>query len=628
MEWIFGPNGIAGPEGLGDGNLETFKGDPMKSLAREICQNSLDACRDKDEPVTVEFMLYDVAVGSFPGLSELGDIVEKCEEYWEKDKNKKTKAFFRDAKRALNSEKIKVLRISDYNTKGLLGAFDKENVLNSWTGLVTGSSMSVKEDENAGGSYGIGKNAPFVNSYLQTVFYRTYAQDETCATQGVAHLASFIDERYPEKEQLRRSLGFFADENGEPLVSIPQLDAIYNRTEYGTDLFIPAFKVEDDWVTRMSAEIMDNFLMSIYDGKLEVKIGSYGAVGNDITKESMNKIIARCEKEIKEARGFAEVLRADKSEIEEVERDFFGMGKLRIRLLFGKKDLNQKILVVRSSGMKIAEVPRLPRQISFSGILELVGDDINAFFRGMETPQHDKWEPKRHPDDPKDARNKKTELENWVLQIIEKKVLERVGDTTEIESFDFFNSSHDDARLESDDEGNSLIEKNTTYDFDDRPVATKNYESTGKRGNNATKGFVDPEGDATGFRHKTGSKGVSPVGRKAIINPLGPDSVNAGMRKVAYRARVIKDAKSADKLFLSTAEPIKDALVEIVTVGENGKAVPLKVTEAFCDAANVYCKNGKIYIDSLESDEKIRIQFKLEEERNFALGVKVYGNKE
>ena len=53
--WRFVGNNYATETGLDTADMETFKKDPISSLAREICQNSLDARLDTSKPVTVEF---------------------------------------------------------------------------------------------------------------------------------------------------------------------------------------------------------------------------------------------------------------------------------------------------------------------------------------------------------------------------------------------------------------------------------------------------------------------------------------------------------------------------------------------------------------------------------------------
>ena len=43
MKWNFPSNNKGDIIGIGHSGIETYQGTPLKSLAREICQNSLDA---------------------------------------------------------------------------------------------------------------------------------------------------------------------------------------------------------------------------------------------------------------------------------------------------------------------------------------------------------------------------------------------------------------------------------------------------------------------------------------------------------------------------------------------------------------------------------------------------------
>lgn len=52
---VFPSRGYGETEGFSNPGLEMFKGEPIRAMAREICQNSLDAVRDANEPVRIEF---------------------------------------------------------------------------------------------------------------------------------------------------------------------------------------------------------------------------------------------------------------------------------------------------------------------------------------------------------------------------------------------------------------------------------------------------------------------------------------------------------------------------------------------------------------------------------------------
>lgn len=618
MNWYFSSRSGGEIEGLGNGGLEMFKGDRLKALAREICQNSLDARNDKSKPVRVEFKIQDVKSSEFPGLMELEHVINKCVDFWKDDANRKTQVFLERALMALSSSSIRVMRISDYNTSGLVGAYEFDNYKTPWTGLVKSSAVSVKSNSSAAGSYGIGKNAPFVNSDLQTVFYRTYDIEGKRANLGVARLMSFKDESYDDGDTVRRSVGYFGDDQGNPVCQIEKLDNLHQRTEYGTDLFVPAFQYDDNWIDRMVGEILDNFLMSIYYENLEVTIGSV-----EINKSELGHLFGRFGKYAKDAYQFYKVLRSNEDELADAKTSFHGMGNLRIRLLY-KSDQNQKILVVRNSGMKIAEIPKLPKIISFSGILELEGDDLNEYFREMETPQHNKWEPGRHTN-PEEAKIYLEELEKWVRNIIDEKVNQSIGEEMDLDTFEYFNGKDGD---DTEKDGESMKDSVVEADFQFQKKRSKSYSSSGKNGSNRERGFVDDDGEEIGYRHRSGGGSRTTKGRKAIVNPLGPDVVTTGRKKVALKARVIKETKLSDKIIISSSEGIRDAIIEIGTMGENGKSLPLFVESVSSDSINVYCKNGKIYVDEIAAGQKATMNIGLGIEHNFALGVTVYGNKQ
>lgn len=58
--WRFPDNNYTSENGLDTSDMEMFKKDPVSSLAREICQNSIDAAYG-EKPVRVEFKLFTVA---------------------------------------------------------------------------------------------------------------------------------------------------------------------------------------------------------------------------------------------------------------------------------------------------------------------------------------------------------------------------------------------------------------------------------------------------------------------------------------------------------------------------------------------------------------------------------------
>ena len=58
INWRFPPNNGGTIQGFNDSGIATFKGAELyNNLAREICQNSLDAKREDEDHVVVKFDL-------------------------------------------------------------------------------------------------------------------------------------------------------------------------------------------------------------------------------------------------------------------------------------------------------------------------------------------------------------------------------------------------------------------------------------------------------------------------------------------------------------------------------------------------------------------------------------------
>ncbi len=155
---------------IGEAGVETFKGSPLDTLAREICQNSLDAKLNNEFPVTVEFEEFKLSIRQLNSSHELVDAFNKSIDFWNRLDDKKTVEFFKNALKIMEEDEISVLRVSDFNTTGLTGSNQEYGT--AWYNLVKSSGVSDKGGAS-GGSYGIGKSAPYVCSKLRTIYYST-----------------------------------------------------------------------------------------------------------------------------------------------------------------------------------------------------------------------------------------------------------------------------------------------------------------------------------------------------------------------------------------------------------------------------------------------------------------------
>lgn len=217
LAWRF-PQLDGGEEhGINDGGIATFKGSELyDNLAREICQNSLDAKAPGKETVVVEFNSVSLKKSQHSALMGLDAIVRDCEDYWREKSEPKLDAFLAEAKEKLSRDEIDFLVISDYNTMGLSGARVDIRQKSVWRALTHSSGVTQKE-QGSGGSYGIGKNAPFACSSFRTIFYNTFALDDGVkAFQGVARLVTHFQDG-----QSTQGVGFFQNKTTkEPIFAM------------------------------------------------------------------------------------------------------------------------------------------------------------------------------------------------------------------------------------------------------------------------------------------------------------------------------------------------------------------------------------------------------------------------
>lgn len=115
--WCFPSHGYAETEGFSNAGLAEFRGNPLWALAREVCQNSLDASDGSGKPVRVEFHKTFIEIVQFPRMNQFKTIIDACQEFWGVEVDVNTKSFLTRARRSFITKKFFVLRVSDFNTK-------------------------------------------------------------------------------------------------------------------------------------------------------------------------------------------------------------------------------------------------------------------------------------------------------------------------------------------------------------------------------------------------------------------------------------------------------------------------------------------------------------------------------
>ncbi|QYK65733.1 MULTISPECIES: hypothetical protein [Paenibacillus] len=405
INWNFPPNNYGQVTGLNDAGIETFKGNPWDSLAREINQNSCDArVSGSIEPVRVEFEVKELPASAFPRKDMFINVLNQSLDYWKE--NAKTVSFFEQALNVMQAETIKFLKISDYNTTGLTGANQGHH--GGWHNLIKSVGSSNK-DSKSGGSFGIGKHAPFACSDLRTVFYSTKDQHGVEAFQGVSKLVT----HYDEKGEPTQGTGYYGQvEKNEPILLQEQINEFFRRDETGTDVFIAGFNAEEEWETKVIRSVLESFFVAILDQKLIVKVGE-----TEINAETIPSILGQYTKGESDCLSYSYYEAYTLSNTSKfVLNNFEGFGEIRMYILPGK-DAPKRVAMVRSTGMKIYDKGSFRTPFKFSGVLIADGDEINEFLRKIEPPTHTAWEAERH-DDPNYAKGIIKKLYGWMNEQI------------------------------------------------------------------------------------------------------------------------------------------------------------------------------------------------------------------
>ena len=278
----FLPNEAGEKEGLGDAGIETFRDTPYASCAREAGQNSRDAA--KERPVRITFNIRRVGHDEFPSYAELRDAIESCRAEASQDREI---AFFDNAADVIGKSRIPVLEIADSNTTGLTGPPNHHGT--PFHSLVKATGVTVKSDADAGGSFGIGKNASFAVSDLQTVLYSSVYEDPECgneafAAQGKVKLVSHTG----ADNDPRRATGYWGNPKRFSAVTSPsQVPDWMRRSTVGTTIFCMGFRESEDWAERMTYSLVSNFFCAVHRQEMNFEVDSGRIAINKNTLENL-----------------------------------------------------------------------------------------------------------------------------------------------------------------------------------------------------------------------------------------------------------------------------------------------------------------------------------------------------
>lgn len=408
--WRFKGNNYTYENGLDTADMETFKKDPIASLARESCQNSIDARKDGEKKVIIEFETFEINNKDIPGYDRLRAEIENCKEYKNSQNNRKDYEQLSDMIKAIEKDTITCLRISDFNTTGLYG--DKFYLLTKGSGITDKTGIT-------GGSKGIGKYASFVASIFNTVFYSTYTVNGESKCLGISKLCSAPMDGTDEKTMGTGYYGF--DIKNTPMDKQIELDNNYKRTSSGTDLYILGFRKEDSWKQQILSMLLDSFLVAVYKDELEIRVDDI-----NVNKANLKEIVENerlITKNLRKSIISQYLLVSEEEGVFTKTSDVLGYGNIKIYVKSFSRDdsylATGNCVMIRYPYMKIKSFNGIST-MPCSAMCVIENNELNEQLKDIENPQHTDWEPKRKNDESltREIKNVIQQMRNTIIDFV------------------------------------------------------------------------------------------------------------------------------------------------------------------------------------------------------------------
>ncbi len=642
--WRFPLTFDGGGIGFNDGGTQLFKDDSIQSLAREVCQNSIDASlKGSIKPVEVEFKTFKIKKEDFPGYEQFKQIINEeithCQKFYKNNLNALN--YYKDALSILEKDEILCLRISDFNTTGLTLGTDPKN--NHWANLVVHSGTNDKNPEE-GGAFGLGKNAMYACSKFGSLYFSTYNLENKKQSECIAKLSYY----YKNPRDIVHGLGFYGNyldstsyENDSPIPELCNLDKSFLRRnyEYGTDVYILGFEIADNdligsgddfskFENDISSAIIDNYFNSIINNKLIVKINDI-----EINKENLYEIYEKIYSKHKElfnpnTADYLEVMKSPNSYPICIMEEGIPDAVLKLEL---NPNYHNRVAIIKNTGMKIFDKGSFPQITIFSGILKLTTKEVNGYFKKMENPTHDEWVLERIKED-KNAKKRYDRMLEQIKEVIKKLAKDNAPEEMNVVGLGEF--LPDDYSLDGNEKEENIVDDiKENLEIKERlpyPVENETEDFADSEENKIPVGVKDENGEYDVYDQKDGKKTI--VDNDFHENTNNPSSsYNKKLANKSVKKRICyQNAINEYILSLIPNQDINDGAIAVRLSGEQASfeatIVNAYILRGNMVKENLKIQNNKIILGKITKGSKVYIHFNLENTRNHPLEVEVYEN--
>ena len=627
-KWVVSNKGIGAATGADITAANIFKGNAYISATKELLQNIEDAL-DTDLPsgtaAKAVFELVYANRSDIPRCERISDIINRCAVYLNEKGDGDNPAIVRLKKaneRYLSGEvRIPVLKVSDYNTVGLYGTH--------FEGLLRETGIRRKSGDTSG-SFGYGKFAPYRLSRLNTILYSSLTKENEFKFEGRAIFSTFKDEDNMEK----MGLTLFGIEKTPgieclPITMMEDVPDFYNRTEYGTDLYIVGFEPTDNWYHLIALSTLDNFFFAIKENKIQVEIRN-GEEKINISQDTLESQMQFYREYYQDhlsdntqeitftAPCYWDVLKSpDMVHVPFADIRHKGPADFYFRL--GPSDANKTVLEMRSTGMKIQE-ERFKNITDFCGVFvatakgresEEKDKNISKFLRSLETATHSSW-------NSNDAEEGDREEADKVLKEITTLIRTAVNAESEKEGGEKFGAFGLGRFLSDNTAGNPLNEVKEEAYLRFQPMDLPTIEVRSHTRKKVVERPVNGLGYGEDDRDDVMEEGThstpnnhqrtKPLKEITINKPRTPFDESSDTYRVAFTPK-----RNAEKLFICVEIADED--------NEYSHVIP---AEAEYNGNMIKIDGDYIVLENIRKDERISFSVKLQVSGRFALKVSAY----
>ena len=284
--------------------------------------------------------------------------------------------------------------------------------------------------------------------------------------------------------------------------------------------------------------------------------------------------------------------------------------------------------------MKIFDRNRISSSIQFSGVCILEDEKINAYFREMETPQHDNWESDRHRN-PKEAEKIKKEFFGILKEKVKEKGKETILDEMDAVGVGEYLPDINDIGDNSENNKENIDDKKKKFDFKKITTIEVNENNNIKEANFEERDFVNELSENGDIEDKIGSEEhinmsdeSSGTGNSGLRSEDKLETVKfSHISPSSIRIFKVFDEEEMYKMIFRLERNTEKIIIAVSVAGEQA-SIPIVIKKSKDNNGEILkSKFNKIVMKNLIKDRKYSILFSLNDNENYPVEVKMYGDK-